>query len=862
MADLTQLLVAASGQGDKNAEKQLSDWERGNFAEFLCAVATELATEGKPLGSRIAAGIVLKNALLTKDESFQAEKHKRWTSLDAGARDAVKAPLLAALRSPESAVSNSASLACSEVAAVELPYEQWPSFLPSLLENIRQPEVGDVSKICSLKCLGYTCERVAILDGPEINEQTTDAMLNAIVDGIQATRPDKVRLAAATALKNSLMFAHKNMDKKAERDAIMTTICEATRCTDMEVRATAYECIVQIAVLYYDKLQDYMTTLYDLTTDTIRSDNEEVAKAAMEFWTSLCEVEQELLDEAADLADRNLPVERPCMRYVAAAFSHLFPFLTDTLTKQDEDADEDTYNLHMAGQICLTCISQTIEDVVVPVMVPYVQANIQHENWRLRDAAIMAFTAMLDGPKEETIGPYVAQSIPVLLNMLSDQHVMVRDTAAHCISRICLLHIRFVPTDIFPTLLQALVAKCGEGSPRVASQACTALHNLASAFSEEASHQQETNALSPYMQNLMETLLRVCDRPDGDEANLRVAAMEAISVLISISANDMLPMLVQLLPAFVQRFEATFGMEDFGTGEQLKKEQLQGLLCAVIQALYRKLDKGTVMPMTDKIMEQLLRVLQAKNSMCHEECFSAISAVSDVLEADFAKYMSALQPFLIAGLRNFQAYQVCIVAVGTVGDISRNIEAQIQPYCDEIMNALVETLKDSTIHRSVKPPVLSCFGDIAMAIGAAFDPYLQFSVMLLMQASTTKPPEDDDDVIEYCNLLRESVLEAYVGIIQGLRDGNLLGQFVQYVPNVLQFLQDLSDDPTRDDFVLSKAVGLVGDLAQSMGPQIKAQINQQFIAKLLQDAMGSGDRQMVDTSTWASSMVTQAVQGM
>lgn len=77
----------------------------------------------------------------------------------------------------------------------------------------------------------------------------------------------------------------------------------------------------------------------------------------MELWTSLCLVEQEHLDEAADLVGCNLPIERPCTRSVAAAFSHLFPFLTDTLTKQAEDADEDTYNLHMAGQICLTCIS-------------------------------------------------------------------------------------------------------------------------------------------------------------------------------------------------------------------------------------------------------------------------------------------------------------------------------------------------------------------------------------------------------------------------------------------------------------------------------------------------------------------------
>lgn len=224
------------------------------------------------------------------------------------------------------------------------------------------------------------------------------------------------------------------------------------------------------------------------------------------------------------------------------------------------------------------------------------------------------------------------------------------------------------------------------------------------------------------------------------------------------------------------------------------------------------------------------------------------------------KYMSALQPFLIQGLRNFQAYQVCMVAVGTVGDISRNIEAQIQPYCDDIMNALIESLKDSTIHRSVKPPVISCFGDIAMAIGPAYQPYLQFSMMLLMQASSTRAPDDDEDLIEYFNLLRESILEAYVGIVQGLRDGNLLNQFMQYVPSVLQFLEDLANDPNRDDFVLGKAVGLIGDLAQSLGPQIREQINKQFVAKLIADGMASDDQAMRDMSSWASQVVAQACQ--
>lgn len=177
------------------------------------------------------------------------------------------------------------------------------------------------------------------------------------------------------------------------------------------------------------------------------------------------------------------------------------------------------------------------------------------------------------------------------------------------------------------------------------------------------------------------------------------------------------------------------------------------------------------------------------------------------------------------------------------------------------MNALVETLKDSSIHRSVKPPVLGCFGDIAMAIGGAYQPYMDFSMMLLMQASSAKPPEDDEDLIEYFNLLRESILEAYVGIVQGLRDGNLLNQLMQYVPSVVQFLEELANDPNRDDFVLGKAIGLVGDLAQALGPQIRDQINKEFVAKILAAGMASGDPSMVEMSTWASSVVTQAVQG-
>jgi len=449
----------------------------------------------------------------------------------------------------------------------------------------------------------------------------------------------------------------------------------------------------------------------------------------------------------------------------------------------------------------------------------------------------------------------------ILLTLLNDAHVIVRDSAAHCIARICLLHIRCIPGEQLPALLQSLDAKCKEGSPKVASQAASAIFNLAQAFRDQ--NEAETNPLSPYMKVLLTTLLQSAERPDGDEANLRVACMEAISELISVAARDQRDMLGQSLPEFINRFSQTFSMSGLNEEDKNRRDQIQGLLCAVIQSLYRQVDKPILLPMTDNVMQLLLQVLSNKNSNSHEECFSAISAISDALDADFLKYMDAVTPFLVAGLRNSEAYQVCIVAVGTVGDISRNIEGKMQPYCDQIMNALVDDVKDPKIHRSVKPPVLSCFGDIAMAIGAGFQPYLDFSMMLLMQASNTNVNPEDEDLVDYLNILRESILEAYVGIIQGLRDGNLLQLFVQYVSPILQFLQRISEDPARDDYILSKAVGLLGDIAQTMGPvipQLKTELNQPFAAKLINDAMASGEDSMVETATWASTVITQFIQ--
>jgi len=860
---LTQTLVACQNpdpQVRAQAEQFLRQAEESNFPQFVLALVQELAAEGRDANVRQLAGLHVKNLIAAKADHFREEKAQRWRAIDASARSAIKSQLIGVLASNETVARHTAAQACAEVAAVELPHKEWPEFVSTIMLNVSGPDDNLGKKVSSLECLGYTAELLD-LNGGDIEQDVTNQMLTTIVEGIRTDRPDEVRLVAAVALRNALLFTAGNFENEAERNMIMQTICEATQSANVGVRAASYECIVQIAALYYDKLSAYMQALFQLTFNTIKTDDEKVALQAVEFWSTVCEEEMVLLDEAAESQERGEQPERVCSYYVAGALEHLIPLLTEQMTKQEEEEEEEgTWNMAMASATCLNLVANTVEDKIVGIIMPFIQANIKNENWRLREAATMSFGSILEGPSSEIIGPYVNQSVPVLLQALSDPHTMVRDTTAWTLSRICSIHLRSIPGDQFPALVAALSSTLLKETPRVASQACNALFHLADSFPEE--EDSSTNALSPFMPNLFQTLLQTTEREGWDECNLRGAAYEAISALIARSAADCTPILVQLLPVILERLTASFNAPVMTNEEREAKEALQAVLCGMVQVFCIKLDKEALATYADTIMTNTLQVLQTKNATAHEEALMATGALADKLLSDFGKYLSHfINPFLINCLENFEAYQVCSTAVGVVGDLCRDVETQILPFCDQIVTALLQMLQNASLHRSVKPPVLGCFGDIALAIGAGFEKYLQVTLMMLLQASGTQAPDDDEEMIEYINTLREGILEAYTGIVQGLKDGGKVEIIIPYIEAIFGFIELLYNDLNKDNAVLSKAIGLTGDLASTLGPRVKDYIMKPFVAQMLNEGIASGDEQIMATCSWAQGVCQQAVQG-
>jgi importin subunit beta-1 len=80
--------------------------------------------------------------------------------------------------------------------------------------------------------------------------------------------------------------------------------------------------------------------------------------------------------------------------------------------------------------------------------------------------------SILEGPNPENLKPVVEQAMPMLIDLLKDTSVVVRDTAAWTVGRVCeILPDAVINEHFLNPLLHAMVEGLN-AEPRVASNVC------------------------------------------------------------------------------------------------------------------------------------------------------------------------------------------------------------------------------------------------------------------------------------------------------------------------------------------------------------------------------------------------------
>ncbi|KAJ8019665.1 Importin subunit beta-1 [Holothuria leucospilota] len=852
------------------AQAFLESAAQTDLPRFLVALSGILADATNSPVARVAASLQLKNHLTSKDPIIRLQHQDKWMKLEKDIRLAVKECVLRALGTEKSRPSQAAQCIAG-IACAELPTDEWPELISQLVNNVtaeaqnKTPAEYDDLKEASLEAIGYICQDIE----QEHIQKYSNMILTAIVQGVRKEEVNNhVKLAATNALLNSLEFTKSNFEKEVERHYIMQVTCEATQCKDNQVKVAALQCLVKIVSLYYQYMEPYMgPALFAISVEAMRSQVDEISLQGIEFWSNICDEEMDLTIEKQEAEEAGRQPEHVSRFYAKGALQYLVPILLEILKNQDENDDEDEWNPCKAAGVCLMLLANCTESDIVPHVVPFITTHISSEHWHDRDAAVMAFGSILEGPDLRSLEPLVVQAVPILITLLNDPSVVVRDTVAWTIGRICeLLPQAIFNNDNLNTLLTTLQNSLA-AEPRVAANVCWAFSSLAENAYEVAVTEEEddppTYCLSADFDNIVGKLLETTDREDAHQANLRSAAYEALMEMIKNSANDCYETVKKTTIVILQRINQILQMESRVQTpmDRLQYNDLQSLLCATLQSVLRKMKREDALKISDDVMRALLQMFNssmgAAGGGVQEDAFVAVGTLVEVLGPEFMKYMEHFEKVLYNGLQNHEEYSVCLAAVGLVGDLCRALNAQILPMCPNIMRYLFSNLENNNVHRTIKPQILSVFGDIALAIGPEFKQFIELAMPVLKQASEAEVDKSDYDNIEYLNDLREGCLEAYTGIVQGLKGDSEKEvsadiQLIQpHVAHIVAFIEHIASDEDHTDSNVATCSGLIGDLCCAFGEAIVKLFEKPKIQVLLSEGKMSKTKKTRTLATWA-----------
>jgi len=864
----TVLAGALSGNASerKLAEQRLSEAENSNFKLYLRALSATLSNESNDVHVRNISGICLKNAIKGNvGSAIDRAKRDRFLTLEPAIRKELKDASLKGLK--ESGSGTPLTWACAQVvssiARIELGADAWPDLIPSLAQMFySQPEPA-------LLAMAYVMEDVFSMQEAEFNgnkailsQGDVNQLLEPLVKGCESSN-EKVRISALQGFYHALNLCEENMQVEEQRTAIMNAIMSNLGTNQpTEVQQVAWDACVQLAMEYYNLLELYINDMFPLCLSAMESDNERLAISAVEFWSTICDYELYLKEEGLTDQDRCL---------IDHAKQFLIPILIKKLIREDED-DDGSWTLAMASSACLCLISQVLGDKILEVTtsgrcwLEDVISNFLTEPWNLREAALMAFGNILEGPSSDKMRELIELALPFLIQALSDSTVIVRETAAWTVGRIAQFH----PLILVPLLsrgLMDLLIKHLEDNPRVANYVCYAIFELAGYCVNENNYENREpyKTIQPYFQDLCIQLMRTAQKANtgsaatnGSGIGLGPAAYEALSKLLCATPTDVATS-TEIRTIIEKIVEELIRILDVSLSVELTDDvqRVQGYVCGCLSMAISRMEQIGDTTLLNHLLGTTLQVaLQYRKQqdqasargdpidevpVC-EDCVESLGCVNNVLFNHTTaregqpnpmisdEHLKTIQQIVLDGMIATQNSEYVKATVNLCRQFSTFLMARMSfseamEAIDSQIKQLFLLLQSHEITPSLKPDIIQVLGDLAMTCGNPwFIPHVHDTLSYLEQAViATKQTNPTAEWREYIESVRYAVLNAYSGLLYALQspmestvtDAKILRDLQERsasVPFILQFLNELFLDSHCTEENILVALGLAGDL--------------------------------------------------
>ena len=525
-----------------------------------------------------------------------------------------------------------------------------------------------------------------------------------------------------------------------------------------------------------------MKVLAELTATAARSKEARIAMAALDFWAQLAEEEEDRRNNAGG--------DGPASKeFTLKALKPLVEMVFEIMATNKASEEEAEYGLVDSTQAVLQKAARAVGHPIVDVIMPFINANFANPDPLRRDAAVMSFGLILEGPdkprlQKEIILPALPHFLAKLEGATRDPSPAVRSSTAYSLSVIFAEHLEVLaPYNDFQNLVQ-LLCRALDDEPIVVKFVACALNNLITGMHDDVREfvvdaDGKRTLLSPLFYHVINALMLRADKPDWFEHDLRGDCYLCITSVIEAAGEEDEAILIAFLSNCLQRLDASCtktqaalaaaaagGAHAPGALSQEERAQevaLQEKICEMINEMMTQV-KEKAAPGADQVAGIMVRIVQAKAG-AEAEAILCLATLTLVVGEAYERYMPVVYPLLLAAMRNTDEHATCKYAIMAVSDLARALGARFEPVAGEVVDVLKGILQKQDVMRSLKPPALASFADIAIALGPRIEDYLVNILAIVKSAAKTDIPPDDEDLAEYLTEVRKAAIEAWSGLL-------------------------------------------------------------------------------------------------
>ncbi|KAL6063082.1 Importin subunit beta-1, variant 2 [Balamuthia mandrillaris] len=596
---------------------------------------------------------------------------------------------------------------------------------------------------------------------------------------------------------------------------------------------------------------------------------------AVEVWSVLAERERDLILDGAGT-----------IGLVANSLEKLIPCLFRTLLHQERNSE---WNVATGAGACLSVVAELVEDQIIPFVYSFVKDHINSEDWRQREAALMAFGATTSGPTAQTLQRHFRLLLPDVLERVKDMNedIMVRDSACWSLGQVCVAGHLEEDGKLLSSIHAALLGVVEElkewgskGSTdtdnrELCSKACWSLAMMAE-NTQLLSPEKAKPFLKPTLEILLQTLNSRLTKRGKNKDNTAVIT-EAINFWLRGASAD-LSLIDHTFDQLLRLLESLVKITADDHPERTEEEGDDDLIssAALCSCIWTCMEAQATLPSerTRKLVDVLLIAAKfektEQRSFFSEELLLCFGGLAARIEGEMENFMPDIVPLVEEALRGNDPtvpQSTVTTALAVVGDLARALNRNISPFLDRLLVPMLVILK-SPASRRLHPGALGAISDLALTSCDNFSKYLPTILTTLKDtcneatslAASLAANDDlsslsDSEDLSYLNNLRQSIFECYTGIIQGYRNNgrdSAKQQLTPYLNGLVRFICQLSEDATQTETVTQAAIGVLGDLVQLIGETARQMFRSDAtLMSYLKDHADSEEEDLKRIASWA-----------